>query len=375
MLEGIKLTLMIGPAVPMPVSQEVLDALVSVDVTQASGRASGFQLQFNLSHRSPLHTIFLLSGGAAIPLVRVVIVVTCNGRSEVLMDGMATNHQVSPGSDAGQSVLTVTGQDLSVVMDYVDFSGIPYPAMPREVRVALVVAKYAVFGIVPLVIPSIMLDVPLPTSKIYRHKGKDLGYVKKLAAEVGYVFYVDPGPEPGVSTAYWGPEIRMGTPQPALSVNMDMHTNVESLQFTFDASKKALPIVMIQNEQTKVPIPIPMPDITPLSPPLGLVPPVTMGTKRITETAKLSPLQGLVVGMAKGSQWADAVFASGSLNTLRYGHILKARKLVGVRGGGAAFDGLYYVKSVTHKLKRGEYKQDFQLARNGLLSTSARIPV
>jgi len=29
---------------------------------------------------------------------------------------------------------------------------------------------------------------------------------------------------------------------------------------------------------------------------------------------------------------------------------------------------------VTHKIKRGEYKQDFTLARNGLLSTVPRVP-
>jgi len=29
--------------------------------------------------------------------------------------------------------------------------------------------------------------------------------------------------------------------------------------------------VFIQNPQTKVPIPIPIPDITPLNPPLGLI--------------------------------------------------------------------------------------------------------
>lgn len=375
MLKGLHLTLMIGPAIPVPVSQEVLDALVSVEVTLSSEQASGFQLQFTLSSRSPLHTIFLLSGGAAIPFVRVVIIATVNGRTEILMDGMVTNHQITPGSDAGHSVLTVTGEDLSVVMDYIDFSGIPYPAMPREARVALIIAKYAMFGIVPMVIPSIMMDVPLPTSKIYRHKGKDLGYVKKLADEVGYVFYIDPGPEPGTSIAYWGPEIKVGVPQPALNINMDAHTNVESLQFTFDAKKKKLPIVMIQNEQTKIPIPIPIPDITPLNPPLGLIPPLSLGIKRISETAKLSPLQGALIGIAKASKWADAVFASGSLDVLRYGHILKARRLVGVRGAGYAFDGLYYVKSVTHKIKRGEYKQDFKLARNGVLSTLPRVPI
>jgi len=54
-----------------------------------------------------------------------------------------------------------------------------------------------------------------------------------------------------------------------------------------------------------------------------------------------------------------AVTCEGSLDVTRYGGVLNARGLVGVRGAGPAFDGLYYVKKVTHKIKRGEYKQDF----------------
>jgi hypothetical protein len=53
---------------------------------------------------------------------------------------------------------------------------------------------------------------------------------------------------------------------------------------------------------------------------------------------------------------------------------LKARKLVGVRGAGVAFDGLYYVSKVTHNIKRGEYKQTFELKRNGLVSTVPMVP-
>jgi hypothetical protein len=54
---------------------------------------------------------------------------------------------------------------------------------------------------------------------------------------------------------------------------------------------------------------------------------------------------------------------------------LKARGLVGVRGVGVAYDGLYYVKSVTSTLKRGEFKQIFELTRNGLVSIVPRVPV
>jgi hypothetical protein len=373
MPNDITLSLMIGPAVPIPVSREVLGALTNVQVTTTE-QLSVFQLTFTLSTKSTLHTLFLFASGASIPLVRVVLAVTLKGSTEVLIDGVMTNHQIQPGQDAGHSTLVVTGEDLSKVMDYIDFSGIPYPAMPREARVALVVAKYAMFGIIPLVIPSIMIDVPLPTERIFRHKGKDLSYVKKLADEVGYVFYMEPGPTPGTSFAYWGPQIKVGVPQPALNTNMDAHTNVESVQFTFEPSKKKLPLVMIQLESTKTPLAIPVPDITPLNPPLGLIPPLLMETKRIIETAKLTPLRGAMIGLAKGAKWSDSVFGSGTLDVLRYGRVLKARRLVGVRGVGTAFDGLYYVSSVTHKIKRGEYKQDFKLSRNGLVSTLSRVP-
>jgi hypothetical protein len=95
----------------------------------------------------------------------------------------------------------------------------------------------------------------------------------------------------------------------------------------------------------------------------------------LAATAKLSPVLAVLMGLAEASKTADAVSASGSLDSLIYGNILQARGLVGVRGAGSPFDGLYYVKSVTHNIKRGEYKQNFTLVRNGLISTVSRVPV
>jgi len=378
MLKGIYLTLMIGPAVPVPVPKVVLDALTEVTVTVASGEASGFQLSFNLSKRSPLQTLFLLSGGNAIPLLRTIIVVTVNGTPNVLIDGVITHHEITPGSGSQLSTLTIIGTDLSEVMSYQMFSNpraTPFPAMPAEARVALILSKYAAFGIVPLVIPSVLIDVPIPTDRIPQQQGTDLEYIQQLADEVGYVFYIDPGPSPGQSVAYWGPEIKVGAPQPALNIDMDAYTNVESLNFRFDSNAKKIPVVLIQNKKTKATIPIPIPDITPLNPPLGAIPPIPNQLEYVSESAKLSPTQAAVIGLAKAARSANAVSGSGSLNVLRYGRLLKARQLVGVRGAGTAFNGLYYVTSVTHTINRGEYKQSFNLSRNGLVSTVPQVPV
>jgi hypothetical protein len=364
---------MIGPVVPLPVPKIVMDALTSVKVTTSAGAASGFQLTFNLNNRSPLHTLFLVAG-AQTPLLRVIIVLSINGAPNVLMDGVMTNQQVTPGSKPGESTLSITGEDLTKVMSLIDFSGLPYPAMPPEARVALIIAKYAMFGMIPLVIPSLFTDIPIPVERIPIHQGKDLDYIQQLAADVGYVFYIDPGPVPGTNTAYWGPEIKIGVPQPALNYDMDAHTNVESLNFSFNSANTVLPIVFIQNSLTKVPIPIPIPNLNPLQPPLGVIPAPITNMVMLKETAKLSPMAAIGVGLAVASRSADAVSGSGSLDVVRYGRLLKAKQLVGVRGMGTAFDGLYYVKSVTTTLKQGELKQSFELTRNGLVSITPRVP-
>jgi hypothetical protein len=198
--------------------------------------------------------------------------------------------------------------------------------------------------------------------------------VRKLADDVGYTFFIKPGPTPGTSVAYWGPDIKVGVPQPALNMDMDAYTNVESLNFSFNADSATLPLVYIQEQYSNLPILIPIPDITPLSPPLGAIPPIPKEFPILTGTGKLSPIQAVLIGLAKAAKKADAVSATGSLDVLIYGNVLQPRGLVGVRGAGTPFDGLYYVKSVTHNIKRGEYKQNFTLTRNGLVSTVSRVP-
>ena len=378
-LGSVQLSLMIGPIVPLPVPSTVIESLASVEVHVDDVGQSGFQLAFSIDKQSPLQILFLLTGGSPLLFMRVVIVATINGVANVLIDGVITNNQIAPGDKGSNSTLTITGKDLTALMDQSDWSGFPYPACPPEARVAIICAKYAIFGVVPIVIPSIMIDVPLPIEQIPVHQGTDYQYARQLAADVGYVFYIDPGPVPGVSKAYWGPQIKVGPVQPALSSDMDAYTNVESLQFTFDQEKNKIPLLYIYNQETGISIPIPIPPVTPLNPPLGviqglptnLLPPDLKPFR--DDVPKLPIPQAIMQGLAQAAENAEGVTCEGSLDVTRYRGVLKARQLVGVRGAGPAFDGLYYVKRVTHKIKRGEYKQNFTLTRNGLVSTVSTV--
>jgi hypothetical protein len=373
MLDGIHLTLLIGPlAVPLPAPFPVVEALQSVQVTSGAN-GTGFQLSLSVGKTSIIQNALLPAGLLDPMSTRVVVIVTFRGLPQVIADGVVTRHEVSPSNEPGKSTLTLTGEALSVLMDVID-AKIPYPAMPDIARLNLILSKYAAFGIIPAVVPHPVITVKSPTSGWDVQTGTDLQYILGLASRCGYVFRVEPGPAPLTSLAYFGPDIPLPLPQPALSVNMDWQTNVDSLSFSLDGMAKKLVIATILDPVTrKIPIPIPVPNISILHPPLGarLTPPskVTFSD----ELASLAPDEAVkrIFGMMLDN--ADAITGNGSLNVTRYGAILRSRTVVGVRGAGPAYDGFYYVKSVTHNLKRGEYKQSFTLSRDGLISQTPLV--
>lgn len=369
MFEGIHLTLLIGPAVPVPAPQSVIDALTGVQVTSSRDR-SGFQLSFAVGSKSTLLNALLPAGYLDPMITRVIIIVTLRGFPNVLMDGIVTRQQVAPSNEPGGSTLTVTGEDLSVLMDVVE-KIVPYPALSDVGKVYAALAPYAAFGIVPEAVPPLIDIVNSPTRRIESQAATDRAFVRNLAARCGYVFYVEPGPMPGQNIAYFGPDIRLPVPQPALSINMDAHSNVESLNFTLDGLAKKIRIYNILDPVThKIPLPIPLPNIDPFKPPLGARPTPPAKVEYAHNVAQKDPADAALSIRADLMNSSQAISGNGTLDVLRYGHVLRSRMLVGVRGAGIAYDGLYYVDSVTHNVKHGEYKQSFSLSRDGLISNT-----
>jgi hypothetical protein len=367
------LLLMMGPVIPIPAPQPLTDALTAVQVTTAAGQSSGFQLTFAVSKTSLIQRV-LLPTGALDPGLRVILVVLLDGSPTVLMDGIVTRHDLAPSDTPGGSTLTLTGEDLSVLMS-LDSKNECYAGLSLEGRVAKICKRYAAYGITAFQEPPVLTDVANPIEQIPVQSGTDLDHLKALATAAGYVFYIDPGPLPGASVAYWGREVRTGIPQPALSVNLDAASNVESLTFGYDGLSQSQLTINMPVPDTNLEIEIAVPSVNLLRPPLALRPAVTLRHEPLRDAANLNSIQAALVGLSRTAGGADAVSGSGKLDVLRYGRLLRARELVAVRGAGLAYDGLYYVRSVTSDIKRGEYKQSFQLSRDGLVSLTPEVPV
>lgn len=358
-LLGTRLLLLTGSTVPLPAGPDVMQALDEVEVTNDAERGDGFQLTFSLA-KGGMMDYTLLRSGAVDPFNRVVIAVAFGVVPEVLIDGIVTHHEVAPSNEPGQSTLRVKGKDVSLMLD-LEEKNEKYPNQPDWLIVTQLLGAQAQYGLVPAVTPT--TDVPIELERVTRQHETDLKFIERLARKNGYVFYVEPATV-GVNTAYWGPENRLGVPQSALTVDMGAATNVKSLSFAADALAPVETGSEVVEPITKTTIPIP--SLPPLRiPPLSASPLPARRKTLLRETAKQNPAQAVTSAVAASTRAPDPVSGSGELDSARYGGALRARRLVGVRGAGLSYDGLYYVRRVSHTLRSGQYTQRFTISREG----------
>jgi len=378
MLLGVNLSLLIGPTVPLPATPDIAEALQSASVTQNDEGRSGFQIVLQIGRAGPTDLLDyrLLLNPLLRPFNRVILTALFNAIPRVLIDGLITNQQFSPGNEPGTATLTLTGEDVSVAMD-MDKKRAEWPAMSEMVIANVIIGSYAQYGLVPMVMPPPTIDQPLPIERTPVQQGTDLDYLKSMAQRFGFVFYVESGPVPGVNTAYWGPPNRTGLPQRALTVNQCPEMNVDSINFTYNGLAPTIVDDVVQDKLTNSSMPV-MTFASLRLPPLAAMPALpfqlpNVRTSLLDQSSGLSIIEAYAHAQGVTDKSVDSVVtAQGELDALRYGDVLTPRGIVGLRGAGFTFDGLYYVKSVSHSISKGKFKQRFNLSREG---TGAITPV
>jgi len=366
---GIRLTLLAGPTVPFPPPREVMEALASVEITHNDEGRSGFQIIFQVGqNKANFLDYALLKNPQFKTLARVVVMVSFGTVPQVLIDGIITNQQLSPSNEPSGSTLTITGEDISIMMDREE-RNIEHPAQSEAIIALKIIGQYAQYGLIPLVIPPPTVDIPTPIERIPTQQATDLVYLLELARRHNYVFYVTPGLAPGSNFAYWGPLIRQGIPQKALSYNLGANSNVNTLNFQNDALSPTSIIGQVQDRLTNQTLPVV--SLSSLLPALSANPPdlsnLLITGREILRANGLNVIQAFAQAQARADASTNAVItAEGELNAARYGGILRARSLVDLRGVGLSYSGTYYVKQVTHKITGDAYKQQFTLTREGL---------
>jgi phage protein D len=198
----------------------------------------------------------------------------------------------------------------------------------------------------------------------------DIQFLKRLALRNGYECYVDG------KTGYFRPPQIDETPQPTLAVHFGDETNVASFSIEVNAltpanvamyqidrsSKEVLEAVVESSLQT------------------------VLGSKNGTDFlgAGMQPgkayigmnaatgnpeMTALCQGLFHEGEWF--VTGEGEIHANEYGHMLRPRGTVTIKGLGETHSGIYYVCRVIHVFSSEGYTQGFKVKRNGVAPTGA----
>ena len=374
---GVNVVLLVGKEIPLPAPELLTRAVDSIEVTNTDEGRDGFQIVFSVgrSTSDPMQNPLDYSLVDSLLLEtfnRLIIMVAFGLVPTVLIDGIITHKELKPSAEPGQSKLTVKGEDVSIMMDREEQST-THPNQPDPLVIAKIIGSYAKYGLVPTVVPPPSMDIPLEVNRVPAQQKTDLQHIKDLAKIYDYVFYIEPTAVPMVNKAYWGPKEYTSLPQKALTLNMGSFTNVTSINFQYSSLDSTIVTGKVQDPLLNMEIPVVT--VGSLRPPLALFPDLLKNIgnakkKKYRAKGGVNAIQAYGEAQATTDSSTDAVTATGELDGLSYGDVLRARKLVGLRGVGFLHDGYYYVKNVTHRIKKGEYKQSFTISREGLGSTT-----
>ena len=114
-----RLTVLAGPTIPLPLPGPIAARLRSALVTETDEERSVFTLTFDAGRSGPLDVMDspLLALSPIAANSRVVLMVTFGAVPTVLFDGIVTSAELTPGDRPGAATLTVTGGDLSLLLD------------------------------------------------------------------------------------------------------------------------------------------------------------------------------------------------------------------------------------------------------------------
>ncbi len=283
---------------------------------------------------------------------------------EELMTGYITHVTPYFDPDPTQCTLEIWGMDGSVLMDREE----KLKDWPNKKDSDIVSEIFRLYGLTPEVEDTEVIHDEAISTIIQRET--DIQFLKRLALRNGFECYVEG------TNGYFRPPQVDETPQPVLAAHFGDETNLNSFSlevntltpanvamFQVDrASKEVLEAVAEDSRQTR----LGSADANGL-----LATGMDPGQIYISQNAATGnpEMTALCQGLFHQAEWF--VTGEGEIAANQYGHVLKPRRTVTIKGIAETYSGLYYVNHVTHVFTPDGYTQSFRVKRNALLPTGA----
>jgi uncharacterized protein len=291
---------------------------------------------------------------------------------EPLIDGYITQVDLCLGATATDAWLEVQGMDAGVLLG-LEEKARAWPNMADSDIVQQVVSGYAL-----QVDAQDTTPVRQDTETLVLQRGSDAQLARQLAARNGYLFYFARQRGEQRATCHFGPPKLDGTPQASLAAQVGEDSNLVSLQVSMtgvrplavtarqvDARSKEDAEGTAQGSQLRSLGQEGLSDL--VAGKLGqLVTPQDSQAGMLLlaqPSADPTELAAVTQAVRDTSEWL--IMAHGEINSDAYGAVLRAGRLVPIRGAGKEYSGNYFVTRVRHLMQStGVYRQLFTARRN-----------
>jgi phage protein D len=346
-----------------PATAEVLAAVKKIEIEDHASMADMMKLHLGVAVRENGNGWTVLDDDLFHRLVDLRVTVTVGtGPAMPLIEAYVVHVDTTFSNDPGSSELVVTAMDPTVLM-HLEEKVKTWPNM-MDSDVASAIFSDGAYRFTPVVDSTQWSRQE--NDHTLTQRGTDIQFLQHLAERNGYECFVALN-DAGVVEGHFHKPKADAPPQGVLTVNMGSATNVNSFQAKFDmiapsVAKAATIDPDDASGQTADSSQAEQAD--------------TMGGSSATPTDR--PRTVLLSGLAMAQSgevqryaqsvvdWSSwSIVAEGTLDTVAYAKVLRAKQPVMVRGVGQQFSGRYYVERVLHTISSdGTWTQNFSVRRN-----------
>jgi phage protein D len=335
---------------------DLVDDLAEVDVEEAAGMAGVFGLQLALQPRRDGSWTYV-DDSRFLPWRRLTVDAGYPGATETIIDGYVTHVEMTFPAD-GSPTLAVSGMDASALLDL----EAKQRAWPDKADHEIAQAVFAAHGL-SAVVQDTVARRPAAVATVLQTE-TDIRFLRRLAARNGFECYVQE------ATGYFRSPDFTEPPQKPLSFGFDAEANLVELTVRVDATaptglevRRIDPLAKQEEARTVDDTPRRRLGRDTLAALRADLPP---GRALVRDQVPASAIE-MYARLRAGAEPASRfVTVSGEIDSRLYRAVLRARRLVTVRGAGARHSGLYYVSRVRHTFTPDGYAQRFDAYRNAV---------
>jgi phage protein D len=286
-----------------------------------------------------------------------------SGREEVF-SGYITNVETAFEPNPSQGTLTVSGLDGSVLLDREE----KLAAWPNKKDSDIAAEIFQLHGFTPTVEATEVVHDEALSTAIQRET--DWQFLQRLALRNGYCCWVEG------TAAFFQPVPADPEPQPVLAAHFEEETNLTRFTVTVDALRPAevtmFQVDRFEKEVLEAEVVASAEDaLGSLDGPGLLSAEVPAGRVVVAKNAAtgMPEMEALCRGLVREGAWF--VHGEGEIDAGAYGHVLRPRGLVTIKGIGETHSGTYYVSFAKHSFTCNSYTQAFRVQRDALLPTGS----